>query len=126
MGYLFEHQDKAVWSPSRVVAELFLTEVRYVEGRLAVPSGLTEYMSDTIEIDFEALSRYLQALRKWLNLENNSVRMLIRGVVVHLLALLVCGDGLADEVAHIYPEDWVDEARSLARSNMISAETTSP
>ena len=121
MGYLFECQDKTIWSPSKDVAELLLVEVRFIENRLAAPSGLTEYMSDTVDVDFTILSEYLRLLRGWVNLENRSARLLVKGVVVHLLALLACGDVSPRDVARMFPDDWVVEAQFLARKSMAPA-----
>lgn len=118
MAYIFEQNNRTIWSPSKNVAEFFLGSVRHLENLLKIESGLTESMSDTIEVDFDALNSYLLAIRDWINLDNDSMRILVRGTMVHLLALVLCSDGSLDKLVDSYPSDWIDEARSLARHHM--------
>ncbi len=56
MGYVFEHGNETIWGPSIGVARLLLASIAPLENRLGIKSGLTEYMSDTIEVDFAQLS----------------------------------------------------------------------
>lgn len=119
MGYLFESKDKTVWSPSMDVGRCFLSQVRHIEERLEIASGLGEVISDFIEIDFEGVSRFLQQIGIWANLENRSMQLLSKGVIVHLLALLSCS-ALPKQIEGLYPCDWVQEAKSLSRFNMQS------
>jgi hypothetical protein len=122
MIYIFEHRDKTIWSPSKNVAEIFLGNARHLESHLKIESGLTESMSDTIEVDFDVLNDFLLKMRDRINFNNDSMRMLVRGAVVHLLALLLCGDGTPDKIEGGYPSDWIDEARLLARRGMAMTE----
>jgi hypothetical protein len=117
MSYLFEHHDRTIWPPSKVVAELLLANVRSMENRLDLESGLTEYMSDTVEVECDTLAAFLLAVRKWANPDNPSMEILIRGVVIHLVALLLCGDVSVEKVECAYPTDWIEDARVLARTN---------
>jgi hypothetical protein len=118
MSYLFEHRDEAIWEPSIEIAKLLLAEISHLESRLGVKSGLNESMSDTVDIDFDQLAGFLVALRKWANLENTSVSMLIKPLFVHLMSLLYCGDSSPEDVGRGYPDEWLNEARRLARTNM--------
>jgi Family of unknown function (DUF6086) len=118
MSYLFEHRDASIWEPSTEAAKLLLAATSHLEDRLGIESGLTEYMSDTVDVRFDQLRRFLTALRGWVNPENTSMAYLVKPVFVHLMSLLYCGDPSADEVGRGYPLDWVHEARELARTNM--------
>lgn len=122
MSYLFEHCDKMIWSPSKNVAEIFLVNVRCLESHLKIESGLTESMSDTIEVDFDVLADFLLKTRGRINFDNDSMRILVRGTIVHLLALHLCGDGTLDKIVDGYPSDWINEARLLARRGMVVTE----
>jgi Family of unknown function (DUF6086) len=118
MSYLFEHRDEAIWEPSIDVARLLLVATSHLESRLGIKSGLSEYMSDTVDIDFEQLADFLIALREWASLENKSMEILIKPIFVHLMSLLLCGGSSVEEVERGYPVDWTIEARDLARTNM--------
>jgi hypothetical protein len=118
MSYVFECRDETIWEPSTEAAKLLLVSISHLETRLGINSGLTEYMSDTINVNLEEISRFVIAVRHWANLTNISMHTLIRPVVVHLAAILYCNDSCAMEVELGYPADWIDEARQLARTNM--------
>jgi hypothetical protein len=118
MSYLFEHQDKPIWEPSIDVARLLLAATSHLENLLGIKSGLAEYMSDTIDVDFGQLSRFLIALRHRVNLENRSMEIFVKPIFVHLMALLYCGGTSLGEIEQGYPGDWIDESRQLARTNM--------
>jgi hypothetical protein len=122
MSYMFEHRDEPIWEPSADVARLLLATTSHLEDRLGIKSGLTEYMSDTINIDFEQLSRFLLALHRRVNLENQSMKILIKPIIVHMMSLLYCGGTSFEEVERGYPDDWIDESRQLARTNMRRAD----
>src|SRR5262249_51762909 len=118
MSYLLEHRDEAISEPSIEAAKLLLAATSHLEDRLGIESGLTEYMSDTVDVRFDQLRHFLTALRGWVHPENTSMAYLVRPVFVHLMSLLYCGDPSADEVGRGYPLDWVQEARDLAQTNM--------
>lgn len=119
MGYIVLHRNREVWSPSIGVGNLFLSQVRYIETRLDTFAGLQGPVSDEIQLDDAMLDAFLRRLAKHTNLENDSVRMLHRGAVVHLLALASCLDPSFDATASLFPSDWVLEAIELASKNMI-------
>ena len=121
MSYLFEHRDEAIWEPSMEVARLLLVTTSYLESRLGIPSGLTEYMSDTVDIKFDQLAGFLIALREWANLDNKSMKTIIKHIFIYLMSLLYCGSSSVEEVERVYPVDWITEARDLARTNMRRA-----
>ncbi len=77
MSYLFEHRDEAIWEPSIEVARLLLAATSYLESRLGIPSGLDEYMSDTVDVEFDQLAGFLSALLEWANLDNKSMKLII-------------------------------------------------
>jgi Family of unknown function (DUF6086) len=114
MGQLFECNDETIWSPSRDVGLYFLAQARHLELCLKVPSGLVEAMSDTIEIDVVGLTRFLISLGKWTNLDNSSMKLLLNGVVLHLLALLGSCIPLPEDLLVLFPNTWTDDAKSLA------------
>lgn len=55
--------------------------MRYLEEELATPAGLDEYMSDTIDVDFDAIDKFLQRIPAWANLDHSSVQLLLRGTM---------------------------------------------
>ncbi len=118
MSYVFEYRDETIWEPSTEAAKLLLVSISHIETRLGINSGLTEYMSDTMDVDLEGVSRFLIAVRHWANLNNASMNILTRPVVVHLAAMLYCNESCPLEVERGYPADWIEEARQLARTNM--------
>ena len=120
MSYTFEYNDKEVWSPNRDVSLCFLWQVRHLEEQLDVKSGLNEFMSDTIEIDFEKLELFFCQLVGWANLEHVSMRLLLKGVCVHLLALLLCAIELPDILKTSVPQDWIDDASTVASRSMTA------
>ncbi len=119
MGFLFECEDKTVWSPSMDVGKNFLAQVRHLEEQLKTASGVGLVISDFVEIDFHGIANFLQQIGGLANLQNRSMQLLLKGVVVHLLALLCCS-ALPNHLEALYPPDWVEEARTLSRSNMQS------
>jgi hypothetical protein len=121
MSYDFEHEKRVLWSPSRSVAQLFLCQVRHLEGVLGLSASMNEYMSDTIDLDFSQLDLFLQELSEWANFENTSLKLLLRGTAVHLLALGLCRDSSDPGVNSRYPNDWVEEARLVASGAMKKA-----
>jgi Family of unknown function (DUF6086) len=121
MSYLFEHRDEAIWEPSIEVARLLLAATSYLESRLGIPSGLDEYMSDTVDVKFDQLAGFLVALREWANLDNKYIKIIIYYIFINLMYLLYCGSSSVEEVERGYPVDWIAEARDLARMNMRRA-----
>jgi hypothetical protein len=118
MGHIFEINDQTIWSPSREVALCFLSQVRYLEGRLNAASGLTESMSDTLDINCQQLTIFLEQIGKQINLENNSLRILMTGVVIHLLAILSACGGLPANFQTIFPAIWVKDCLDLSVKSM--------
>jgi hypothetical protein len=122
MSYIFEHRDEAIWEPSIDVAKLLLAATSHLENRLGIKSGLTEYMSDTIDVNFDEIRQFLITLRHWANLENRSMAIIIKPIFIHLMSLLYCSGSSFEEVERGYPADWIDESRQLARTSMRRAE----
>jgi hypothetical protein len=118
MGHVFKSNARFIWSPSRDVALAFLAQVHHLEERLTTQSGLTEVMSDTIDTNYYQLCDFLRRIGSWGNLGNPSIQLLLRGVIVHLLALLSTATSLPDDLLEFYPTDWLDEAMSLSRRSM--------
>jgi hypothetical protein len=119
MGHIFESKDQTIWSPSRDVALCFLAQIHHLEDRLEMHSGLSETMSDVIEIDYVVLHSFIVQIGKWANFSNSSICLLLRGVVVHLLALLSSAAPLPDSILALYSSEWTDEARLTARRAMV-------
>jgi hypothetical protein len=116
MSYLIEHQDESIWTPSKDVGDTLLVNVRYLESRLGLKSGLAESMSDTIEVEFDKLAAFLLALRRWASPDKRSMQILTRGAVIHLLALLSCRNASVEKVpASIRPNGWMRLAGSPGR-----------
>jgi hypothetical protein len=118
MGHIFELNDQTIWSPSRDVALCFLSQVRYLEGRLNAASGLTESMSDTLDINSQQLTEFLAQIGKHINLENNSIRILMAGVVIHLLAILSASRGLPASFQTLFPPIWLKDGLDLSAKAM--------
>lgn len=118
MGYIVEHNDKTVWSPGRLVGKLFLSQVRHLESEVGVSAGLNEYMSDTIAIDANQLELFLQRVADWATFDNLSMRLLLRGAVVHLLALISCVERLQAQRPSPFPVDWLQESADIASKSM--------
>lgn len=113
MGYIFEIADSLVWSPSHNVARLFLASVRQLEEQIEMSSGLTEPMSDTIEVNCVMLAEFLRTVFATRNLDHRSMFLLLRGPLVHLLALLMATDSAAIESLSQAPNEWIAEANAL-------------
>ena len=124
MSYVFEVNDDTIWSPSMIAGGFFISQVRQLERILSLPSGLTESMSDTIQVDVECLSAFLRKLSASGLIDNTSVNALARGTVVHLIALLQCAAGCGKEVGALFPGEWITEALYLASRNMLSRPTS--
>jgi hypothetical protein len=118
MGYVFESVDRLLWSPSRDVGSFFLSETHWLENHLRMPSGLSEVMSDTIKVDLEQLKLFLERMTGILN--NTSMRLLIKGTAVHLIALLAAGGGLTNDIGGRFPDEWLAEAIDLRQRRMGS------
>jgi hypothetical protein len=119
MGHVFESNDQTIWCPSRDVALCFLAQVRYFESRLTTGSGLSEVMSDTIDINYRQLARFIAAAGTVTNIDNRSMRLLTKGAIVHLMALLLSGIPLTNDIVALFPDDWINDAMLLSRESMI-------
>jgi hypothetical protein len=75
-------------------------------------------MSDTIDIDHERLKEFLGIVGRWANVDNASLRLLLGGAVVHMLALLASCRPLPEDLFALYPNEWADEAKSLTHRAM--------
>jgi hypothetical protein len=118
MGYIIEHNDKAIWQPSRAVGQVFLSQLQYLEGVVGVSAGLHEYMSDTINVEFNDLWQFLQAVSRWVNFDNRSMCVLVKGVVVHVLAIASCMEPPKVAETSQFPSDWIEEAVALGTGAM--------
>jgi len=120
MGILFECGDQTIWSPSREVALYFLAQVRHLETRMGASCGLSEVVSDTVEIDHERLRSFIESVATWTNVNNLSMGQLLRPAMVHLLAILGSCSAVAETLLVPFPREWVEEAGSLGRRAMTS------
>lgn len=105
---------------------LFLSQVRDLEKESDLPSGLKEYEADTVDVDFSKLSMFLRKLASWANLDHPSLVLLLKGVVVHLLALSSCNTLDPSPLDFKFPREWLDEAKSLATTRMKRIACPSP
>lgn len=117
MGYIFEHNDITVWEPSLNLGKLFLYQLKYFEDRVERSSGITEpyLMPDTVEIDFASLKQFMLHVAKIATPQNQSFRMLSKGIFAHLLAFLLWEDDAEHEIMKLYPDDWVQEAHEICK-----------
>jgi hypothetical protein len=118
MSYIFEANARTIWSPSRITGTLFLSQVRELEKCIEHRSGLIEHMSDTVEIDFPVLNVFLEKLAGWANFSNPSISLLLKGVTVHLLALVTSSKRTCSAYSSPLPRDWIDEAALFSDREM--------
>lgn len=121
MSYVVEHEDKTIWEPSRNTGKLFLSQVHCLEMILGTPSGFSEYMSDTVSVDAGKLDSFLGRLIEWANRDNTSIRLLLTGVMVHLLAIAVTVNPTYSIEASEIPMDWQHQAAKLASTAMTKS-----
>lgn len=65
MSYVFEIDDATVWEPAIQVGDLFRGYVQVLETVLGVPAGLTEFASDYLILDREALAGFARELHRF-------------------------------------------------------------
>jgi hypothetical protein len=77
-------------------------------------------MADTIDVDFEGLTQFLQALASRVNVRNSSLALLLKGVCVLLLALRIAGGELPSEIREAFPNAWVREGSVVYHKAMAT------
>lgn len=65
MSIFFEHNGHTIWNPSNGIARLFLSQVNSVAEFLQVESGLSDIISDEIQIDVENLKALILAIETY-------------------------------------------------------------
>lgn len=125
MSWVFEYKNVEIWGPGRISGQVFLSQVRCLETLMGVEAGLTEYMSDTVEVDFPLLVRFLEQLSVWLNsFGSDTVALLLRGAVVHLLAIaMTSSDNKITTNSASFPKAWIQEAEAIKQRYMKLAVT---
>src|SRR5262249_736385 len=110
--------DTQIWSPSRDVGLCFLTIIRYLEDRLNISSGLREYMSDTVDVDFNVMEEFLTKLAALAHGPNTSMEILLKGAVLHMLAIAFWKGEIPKHIADLYPKNWIEDAKVLSQTRM--------
>jgi len=88
MGYVFESDDDEIWSPGNLVGQVLMRQVEDLERLVGQKSGVTEYMSGLVKVDFAQLGDFLAATASYLgNIHNHTLHLLLRPAVVTLVAL---------------------------------------
>ena len=100
---------------------VFLSQIYFLDGAIQVGAGFYDNQSDEVEIDFDKLDSFLAELVKRFRLDDSSsITPLLRGLVVHSVALLDCGKKAGFSLQHQIPADWIEEAKELATHSMHS------
>ncbi|MEU4244406.1 DUF6086 family protein [Actinoplanes sp. NPDC026619] len=89
MSYSFKSGGVIVWDPALRVGRLFLGQAQTAAELLAVPSGLTNRIDGTCDIDPAAFAAFVAALQEWRLKSSHPVLIpLVHGVLTVSLALL--------------------------------------
>ena len=120
MSYVFEVNDDTIWSPSMIAGGFFMCQVRHFERILSVASGLTESMSDTIQVDADGLSTILkQAFGFRPNRQYVGERVSKRHGRAFDCTIARRGS-TRQGGSRLFPEEWITEALCLSSRNMVS------
>jgi hypothetical protein len=118
VGYVFDVEDETFWSPSQNSARIVMSQVQLLESIVGVPSGLVESMSDTVDVDLNKLRKFVLTVQQNECLKNESMRLCLAGVFIHLLAILICHSALPSDVANSIDHDYMAQASKIAKRHM--------
>jgi uncharacterized protein DUF6086 len=65
MSYVFEWDNKTVWSPALRVGKLYVMLADALAAVVSVPHGLAAMASDFYEVDRDKFAAFVTALRVW-------------------------------------------------------------
>jgi hypothetical protein len=88
MGYTVYCKNQSIWNPSLAVGNLFLNSLKSVEKMIGIKSGITSPSADSIEIEAEELSIFVNKLLDYIERTNNTALLtMISGITEIILAL---------------------------------------
>jgi len=89
MSYSFNSEGVIVWDPALRVGRLFLGQAQGAAKLLTVPSGLTDRIDGTCDVDPEVFAAFVTEMRAWYLKSNHEVLIpLLHGVLTVSMALL--------------------------------------
>ena len=119
MSIFFEQGGQTIWNPLNSTGLLFVENVRALEQCVHMTSGIGAISSDEVMIDSEQLQLFLRTVIGQ-SARNQSLAILVRGVCVHIAAMLHCTGNSADFVLKSVSQEWLAEANHLASHYMKS------
>lgn len=88
MSILIIHNEDSVWSPASVVGQVFRAQVRSIETLVETPSGLTEIVSDEINITLDSFDTFLTSVESYFSRTNNDQLVLLVTGCLELLYII--------------------------------------
>ena len=88
MSYIFECDDKTVWSPALRVGTLYVTLADALAVVVSVPHGMAAMASDFYEVDRDKFADFVTALRAWSPVGHAVGDALLGGFLTTSLVLL--------------------------------------
>lgn len=91
--YFVSNSGETLWNPSNRVGLLFLRQIRVIEEVYGMDSGMAFQDGDTIELNRDKLSRFLNEILSILDRNNHKVTpILLRGCLSIAIALALKAD----------------------------------
>lgn len=91
--YFVSNSGETLWNPSNRVGLLFLRQIRVIEEVYGMDSGMAFKDGDTIELNRDKLSRFLNEILSILDRNNHKVTpILLRGCLSIAIALALKAD----------------------------------
>ena len=120
MSYIFECEDRSLWSPSNVVAGVFLRQLQNLVDLLGIETGFEETMGSIVEVKPNQLGHFLAATATYLkSCDNPSLRALLRPAVIHLMVIYSRCESASPIVGSTsFEDDWVAESKQLADNGL--------
>jgi hypothetical protein len=87
VSYIFESEDKVVWSPASRVGRLFVALADALSAMLSVPHGLSPMAEDYYEIERSQFRDFVEALNREYP-EHRVSRSILRGFLLTSLVML--------------------------------------
>lgn len=89
-----QDDDKTLWIPAQTVGELYISQIRSVEGIYGVHSGISDIVFDEVSIDTSQLHYFLQeVLQKLGKGEHRLLAKMIGGCMTITIVLYVKATG---------------------------------
>ncbi|MEU8232249.1 DUF6086 family protein [Actinoplanes sp. NPDC048967] len=88
MSYIFDADDRVVWSPASQVGKTYVGLADALSDAISVPHGLSPMASDYYEIGSSQFRTFVEALNSEYSIGHRVAQGLIRGFVLTSLVLL--------------------------------------